>query len=79
MADLKSMLDKYNKQNANSSHNETLMNGSAVMDDNFSDSDGPITSNGHVNDGDTFLPGTSGSYTGKVRIYNFVLSSVMHL
>ena len=67
MADLKSLLDKYNKQNLETSPGEPLMNGSVVMDDNLSDSDGPNASNGHVNDSDAFIPGTSGSYTGKVN------------
>ena len=66
MVDLKSLLDKYNKQNLETSSGEPLMNGSVVMSDNLSDSDGPITSNGHVNDSDAFTPGTSGSYTGRV-------------
>ena len=63
MPDLKAVLDKTVPQTP-------VMNGSVVMDDSLSDMDSPT--NGYVSSStEAFIPGTAGSFTGKVCIPDF--------
>ena len=60
MPDLKALLDK-------TVPHTPVMNGTVVMDDSLSDMDSPT--NGYVSGNtEAFIPGTAGSFTGKVGI-----------